>query len=113
MEWNSSINSLITKEQNEMSIVKVFRNYMEDYHTYLADKDWKVDVQTLSMGDIRHEEVKALIPADYKQELTCWIFFYDGGASNVVYLLQDKQGLKNFGICLLKDEKPVKPISFM
>lgn len=96
-----------------MSIVKVFRNYMEAYHPYLADKDWKVDVQTLLMGDIRHEEVKALIPAEYKQELTCWVFFYDGGASTLVYLLQDKRGLKNIGICLLKDDKPVKPISFI
>ena len=96
-----------------MSIVKVFRNYMEDYHPYLANKDWKVDVQTLSMGDIKHEEVKALIPAEYKQELNYWVFFYDGDASNVVYLFQDKKGLTNIGICLLKDNKPVKPISFM
>lgn len=96
-----------------MSIVKVFRNYMEGYHPYLADKDWKVDVQTLSVGDIRHEEVNALIPAEYKHELNCWAFFYDGGLSNVVYLFQDKQGLTNIGICLLKDDKPVKPISFM
>lgn len=96
-----------------MSIIRVFRNYMEEYHPYLAAKDWKADVQTLSVDDISYEEVKALIPAEYKQELTCWVFFYDSGVSNVVYLLQDRKGLINIGICLLKDEKSVKPISFM
>lgn len=96
-----------------MSIIKVFRDYMEAYHPYLANQDWKLDVQTVSVNDISYEEVKALIPAVYKQELTCWVFFYDGGASNVVYLFQDKKGLTNIGICLLKEDKPVKPISFM
>ena len=96
-----------------MSIIRVFRNYMEDYHPYLAAKDWKADVQTLSVDDISYEEVKALIPAEYKQELTCWVFFYDGGSPNVVYLFQDKNGLTNIGICLLKDDKPDKPISLM
>ena len=96
-----------------MSIIKVFRDYLEAYHPYLAGKDWRVDVQPLSVDDISYEEIKAFIPTEYKQELTCWIFFYDGGVSNVVYLFQDKKGLTNIGICLLKDDKPVKPISFM
>ncbi|KIU10048.1 hypothetical protein SC09_Contig28orf00214 [Bacillus subtilis] len=65
------------------------------------------------MDDIRNEEVKAAIPDENKPELTCWVFFYDGGASNVVYLLQDKQGLKNISIGLLKDGELIKPISFV
>ncbi|WP_404335616.1 hypothetical protein [Planococcus rifietoensis] len=43
-----------------MSIIKVFRNYMDAYHPYLADKEWKADVQTVSVDDISYEEVKAL-----------------------------------------------------
>ncbi|MGN7402328.1 hypothetical protein ACTHO0_20945 [Cytobacillus praedii] len=40
-------------------------------------------------------------------------FFYDGGASNVVYLLQDKQGLQDLVIGLLKDDELIKPMSFV
>ncbi|WP_252183566.1 hypothetical protein [Rossellomorea vietnamensis] len=65
------------------------------------------------MDDIKNEQVKASIPNENNQELKCWIFFYDGGASNVVYLLQDKEGLENKGIGLLKDGELVKPISFV
>lgn len=96
-----------------MSIINVFRNYMEEHHPHLAWKDWKANVRTLSVADIRNEEIKAIIPTEHEQKLTCWIFFYDGGASNVVYLLQDKQGLKDIGIGLLKDGELVKPISFV
>ncbi|WP_394185119.1 hypothetical protein [Metabacillus halosaccharovorans] len=86
---------------------------MEEHHPHLVWKDWKADVRTLSVDDISNEEVKAIIPEEYKQELTCWVFFYDGSASNVVYLLQDKQGLKDIGIALLIDGELVKPISFV
>jgi hypothetical protein len=96
-----------------MSVIRVFRNYMEEHHPHLACKDWKVEVRVLSVDDIRNEKVKASIPNENKQELTCWVFFYDGGASNVVYLLQDKQGLTNIGIGLLKDGELIKPISFV
>lgn len=96
-----------------MSVIKVFRNYMEEQHPHLAYKDWKVDVRPISADDIRNEELKASIPVAFKEELTCWVFFYDGGTSNVVYLLQDKQGLRNLGIGLLKDGELVKPISFV
>ncbi|MFC0416804.1 hypothetical protein ACFFHH_15295 [Cytobacillus solani] len=96
-----------------MSIINVFRNYLSEYHPHLELKDWKADVKTLSMDDISNEEIKAIIPEEHKQKLTCWVFFYDGGASNVVYLLQDKQGLKDIGIGLLKDGELVKPISFV
>ncbi|MFP7458284.1 hypothetical protein SFC52_06675 [Niallia circulans] len=65
------------------------------------------------MDDISNEEVKATIPEENKPKLTCWVFYYVGGASNVVYLLQDKHGLKDIGIGLLKDGELVKPISFV
>ncbi|MFP3719842.1 hypothetical protein SFC57_08045 [Niallia circulans] len=96
-----------------MSIINVFRNYMEEHHPHLAWKDWKADVRTLSVDDISNEEVKATIPEENKPKLTCWVFYYVGGASNVVYLLQDKHGLKDIGIGLLKDGELVKPISFV
>ncbi|PGT88755.1 hypothetical protein [Bacillus sp. AFS040349] len=96
-----------------MSVINVFRNYMEEHHPHLAWKDWKVDVRVLLADDIKNEELKASIPNEIKGELTCWVFFYDGGASNVVYLLQDKQGLQDIGIGLLKDGVLVKPISFV
>ncbi|MFK9091708.1 hypothetical protein [Bacillus salipaludis] len=95
-----------------MSVIKVFRHYMEEQHPHLAYKDWKVDVRAISADDIRNEELKASIPVEFKKELTCWVFFYDGGASNVVYLLQDKQGLRDLGIGLLKEGELIKPISF-
>jgi hypothetical protein len=96
-----------------MSIINVFRNYMEEHHPHLAWKDWKVDVRTLSVDDISNKEVKATIPDEHKQELTCWVFFYDSSASNVVYLLQDKEGLQDIGIGLLRGGELVKPISFV
>ncbi|MEI2368773.1 hypothetical protein [Niallia circulans] len=96
-----------------MGVISVFRNYMEEHHPHLARKDWKVDVRAVSADKIRNEELKASIPFEFKKELTCWVFFYDGGASNVVYLLQDKQGLQDLGIGLLKDGELIKPISFV
>ncbi|WP_440614945.1 hypothetical protein [Bacillus subtilis] len=96
-----------------MSVIRVFRNYMDEHHPHLACKDWKADVKVLTIDDIRNEELKVSIPVEFKEELTCWVFFYDGDASNVVYLLQDKQGLQNIGIGLLKEGELVKPISFV
>ncbi|HGH7179260.1 TPA: hypothetical protein ACJMKL_001412 [Bacillus luti] len=96
-----------------MSVIKTFRNYMEEHHPHLAWKDWKVDVRVLSVDDFRNEEVKANISNEFKGELTCWVFFYDGGASNVVFLLQDKRGLQDLGIGLLKSGELTKPISFV
>lgn len=96
-----------------MSVISVFRNYMEEYHPQLVWKDWKADVKVLSVADIKNEELKASISNEFQGELTCWVFFYDGGASNIVYLLQDKQGYQNIGIGLLKDGELVKPISFV
>lgn len=96
-----------------MSVISVFRNYMEEHHPHLAWKDWKAEVRVLSADEIRNEVHRASVPNDFKQELTCWIFFYDGGAPNVVYLIQDKQGLQSIGIVLLKKGELVKPISFL
>lgn len=96
-----------------MSVINVFRTYLEKHHPHLAEKDWQADVRTLSVDDIRNTKVKASIPDEDKARLTCWIFFYDGGTSNVVYLLQDVQGLKNIGIGLLRDGELIKPVSFV
>ena len=96
-----------------MSVIKVFRSYMEEHHPHLAWKDWKVDVRVSSADDLKNEELKASIPNEFKGELTCWVFFYDGGESNVVFLLQDKQGLQDLGIGLLKGGELIKPICFV
>ena len=76
---------------------------MEEHHPHLVWKDWKVDFRVISAENIMDEEVKASVPNKFKGELTCWVFFYDGGATNVVYLLQDKKGLQDLIIGLLKD----------
>ncbi|RBP94757.1 hypothetical protein DFO70_104400 [Cytobacillus firmus] len=86
---------------------------MEEHHPHLVWKDWKVDVRSLSANDIRNEEIKASVPNEFQGELTCWVFLYDGGVSNVVYLLQDKQGLQDLGIGLLKGDELIKPICFV
>lgn len=96
-----------------MSVISVFRNYVKENHPHLVWKDWKADVRVLSANDISNKKIKASIPNEIQEGLTCWVFFYDGGASNVVYLLQDKQGLQDIGIGLLKDGEIVKPISFV
>jgi hypothetical protein len=96
-----------------MSVIRLFRNYIDEHHPHLAEKDWIVDVRALSAADIKNEDIKGTIPSEFTEELTCWIFYYAGGTSNVVYLLQDKQGLQDIGIGLLKDGELIKPISFV
>lgn len=96
-----------------MSVIRLFRNYIDEHHPQLAGKDWLVDVRVISFSDIKNEDIKATISNEIKEKLTCWIFYYDGGASNVVYILQDKQGLQDIGMGLLKDGELVKPISFV
>ncbi|ACK96945.1 hypothetical protein CN498_23675 [Bacillus thuringiensis] len=96
-----------------MSIIRLFRDYIEEHHPHLAEKEWIVDIRTLSATMIQNEEVKAMIPNEIKDELKCWIFYYNGGVSNIVYLLQDKRGLLDIGMGLLKDGELVKPISFV
>jgi hypothetical protein len=96
-----------------MNVIRLFRNYIDEHHPQLAGKDWIVDVRVISVSDIKNEDVKATIPNEITEKLTCWVFYYDGNASNVVYLFQDKQGLQDIGIGLLKDGELVKPISFV
>lgn len=94
-----------------MSIVSLFRGYIEERHPHLARKDWRVDVRTLSTNDIESKVGRATIPAGTEPELTYWVFFYDNDASNMVYVLQDKQDPKNIGIGLLVNGVLVEPIS--
>lgn len=96
-----------------MGIIELFRDYIEDHHPHLAEKEWIVNVRMLSATDIQNEDVKATIPSEVTKELKCWIFYYNGGTSNVVYLLQDKRGLQDIGMGLLKKGELVKPISFV
>ncbi|MCR6790491.1 hypothetical protein [Bacillus paranthracis] len=96
-----------------MGIIELFRDYIEDYHPHLAEKEWIVDVRTLLVTDIQNGDVKATIPSEVTGELKCWIFYYNGGTSNVVYLLQDKWGRKDIGIGLLKKGVLIKPIRFV
>jgi len=96
-----------------MSVIRLFRNYIDEHHPKLAEKDWIVDVRVISASDIKSEDVKATIPDKITEELTCWVFYYDGGERSIVYLLQDKQGLLNIGIGLLKDGELIQPISFL
>lgn len=96
-----------------MGIIELFRDYIEDHHPHLAEKEWIVDVRTLSATDIQNEDVKATIPSEVTEELKCWIFYYNSGTSNVVYLLQDKRGSQDIGMGLLKKGELVKPISFV
>ncbi|WP_377863696.1 hypothetical protein [Bacillus sp. R86525] len=96
-----------------MSIIGLFRNYIEEHHPHLAEKEWIVDVRMLLVTEIQNGEGKAIIPNEIKGELKCWIFYYNGGSPNVVYLLQDKRGLQDIGMGLLKAGKLVKPICFV
>ncbi|WLP64226.1 hypothetical protein Q9G86_27035 [Bacillus thuringiensis] len=96
-----------------MGIIELFRDYIEDYHPHLAEKEWIVNVRTLLVTDIQNGDVKATIPSEVTGELKCWIFYYNGGTFNVVYLLQDKWGRKNIGIGLLKKGVLIKPIRFV
>ncbi|HDX9639383.1 TPA: hypothetical protein ROY14_001442 [Bacillus mobilis] len=96
-----------------MSIIGLFRNYIEEHHPHLAEKEWIVDSRTVSVTDIKNEGVRAMIPNEIKGELKCWIFYYSGGASNIVYLLQDKLGRQDIGIGLLKKGVLIRPISFL
>ncbi|MFB1050662.1 hypothetical protein [Paraliobacillus sp. JSM ZJ581] len=96
-----------------MSVINVFRNYMAKHHPHLAHNDWKVDVRLVSVQDIPNEHLKAIIPKEITEPITCWLFYYDSGLNNIVCLLQDKRGVKDFGIGLLKNGELVNPISFI
>ncbi len=86
---------------------------MEKYHSHLAYKDWKADVRLVLVQDIPNEHLKAIIPKEISEPITCWLFYYDSGLNNIVCLLQDKRGVKEFAISLLKDGELVNPISFI
>lgn len=96
-----------------MSVIRVFRSYLEENHPHLVMKDWKVDVKVVSLTDIQNEDIRATIPSEITGEVTCWKFFYAGAASNIVYLIQDKQGLQDIEIVLLREGELIKPISFI
>lgn len=94
-----------------MSIITVFKNYIEEHHPHLTEKEWRVDVQTVLMGDKKTNGIKTIISIKKAQELTYLIFSHDGDVSNIVYVLQDKQDSRNIGISLLRNGVLVNPIS--
>lgn len=96
-----------------MSVIKVFRSYMANNHPHLAHKDWQADVRLIPVQDIPNELLKAIMPKEISEPVTCWLFYYDDGLNNVVCLLQDQRGVKDYGIGLLKNGELVKPISFI
>lgn len=50
---------------------------------------------------------------EISEPVKCWLFYYDNGLNNVVCLLQDQRGVRDYGIGLLKNSELVKPISFI
>lgn len=96
-----------------MSVISVFRSYLEENHPHLVVKDWKVDVKVVSLTDIQNAEIRATIPSEITGEITCWKFFYDGGAPNIVYLIQDKQGVQDIEIVLVSEGELIKPVIFI
>lgn len=94
-------------------MIQLFRNYMREYHPYLATKDWKIEKRVLSVEDVTDEKYKASISPFNNQEVICWLFFYDEKATDIVCLLQKKNNSQFITIGLCSQGKLIKPISFM
>lgn len=95
-----------------MCIIKDFRHYMEIHHPDLTKEDWQADVRKFSAEEMNDRNLKKLLLHEMNEPITCWVFYYDNSYDEVVFLLQDKRGIKNIAISLLKNGKPVKPVSF-
>ena len=54
-----------------MSVIKFFRNYLEEKHPHLAVKDWKVDVKVVPVIDIQNQSVKTIIPSEVRENGLC------------------------------------------
>lgn len=94
-----------------MSIITVFRNYMQAHHPHLTEEEWRVDVRTILVNDIKSKGTRTIISNKKARELTYWVFSYDDNISNIVYVLQDEKDPKNIGISLLKNGVLINPIS--
>ena len=95
-----------------MSIIKAFRNYMEIHHQALTKEDWIADVRRFSPEELNSRNLKTLLLQEIDEPITCWLFYYENSYREVVFLLQDKRGIKNIAISLLKNGEPVHPVSF-
>lgn len=95
-----------------MCIIKEFRSYMKTHHLELIEKDWKVDVKQFSATELNSRNLKTLLLQEINEPITCWVFFHDNSYDEVVLFLQDKRRIKNIAISLLRNGKPVKPMSF-
>ncbi|MHA6252424.1 hypothetical protein [Oceanobacillus sp. CAU 1775] len=95
-----------------MCIIQVFNGYMEEHHPHLLRKDWKTEVRTITATETNQGDIKSLIPAQKKEDIKCWYFFYDESFNDMVFLLQDKRGVNNIAISLMQNGIPVNPITF-
>lgn len=50
-----------------MSVIRLFRNYIDEHHPHLAGKDWIADVRVLSAANIKNEAVKSTIPGELQK----------------------------------------------
>lgn len=96
-----------------MNMIKLFRNYMSEYHTDLVSKDWVIGKRVLSIEDVTEEKDRTNTPPINDHRLVCWQFFYDEEPRNVVYLLQNKHNSKFISIGLYSKGRLIKPISLM
>lgn len=96
-----------------MSMIQLFRSYVREYHPYLASKEWKIGKKVLSVEDVTDDKDKIGIPTFSNQALICWLFFYDEKATDVVYLLQNKNDSRFITIGLCSKGKLVKPLILM
>ncbi|MGP4107944.1 hypothetical protein [Virgibacillus sp. L01] len=92
-----------------MSIMDVFWEFIYKYHPKIAFYDWLVDSQLIKREDIVNSKVRAMVPKGMI-DINCFVFFYEGGTKNVVYLLQDKKAKTNIAIGLLKNDELVNAI---
>lgn len=96
-----------------MSMIQLFRSYGGEYHPYLASKEWKIGKRVLSVEGVTDDKDKAGIPAFNSHALICWLFFYDEKATDVVYLLENKDNSQFITIGLCSKGKLISPISLM
>lgn len=95
-----------------MSIIKAFRDYMETHHPALTKEDWMADVRRFSPEELNSSNFNPLLLQEINEPITCWLFYYENSYREVVFLLQDKKGIKNIAISLLRNGEPVNPVSF-
>jgi hypothetical protein len=93
-----------------MSSIDVFREYLDQFYPRLVSKDWLVDTVIIEREEIVIKKLREMIPIEM-QRVKCLLFFYTGGDKNVVYLLQDELGGKNWVIALVTNNLLIDAIT--